>query len=252
MGGSSLESLLKLFSFEKKRDVERHCRTLTVRVEDFVALVMACDASGQPFAHEISYRDKVPPQLIPSDDEIEALESTPAGTFLSGAAAKAASKMSQSFVDRRYFVGHMFFTPDHSRWHFFCFDLRDLQTEGNHWTEGSHVHFVNWLWPRLDAKSVWSHFLTSDDRPGGDIHLRFVGHQKDKKMKIKKCEFTGPVTERRSTVLHEGMFDEDVRFCFEVEIKGTDPRQIGDMLKLFEQSSSSFLETWRQKLASLR
>jgi len=252
MDTSNLETLLKLFSFEKKSELEKYCRSLTIRSEDFVALVFACEASGQPFAHEISYRDTVSPQVIPSDAEIEALKRAPTGTLLSGKAAKAVSKMSQSFVDRRYYVGHLFCTPDLSRWHFFCFDQRDLQTEGNHWTEGSHVHFVNWLWPRLDAQSVWSHFLTKDDRPGSDIHLRFVERQREKGMKIKKCGFTEPVTKRSSTGLHEGMFDEDVSFSFEVGIKGTDRKHIEDMLELFEQSSSDFLETWRKKLASLR
>jgi hypothetical protein len=252
VGESNLEGLMKLFSFDKKKDLERYCRDLTIRSEDFFALLVACETSGEPFIHEISYRDKVPPQLIPSDAEIQALESTPAGTFLSGDAAKAVIKMSQSFVDRRYLVGHMILTRDHSKWHFFCFDQRDLETTGNHWKEGSHIHFVNWLWQGQDAKTVWSNFVTEDDRPGGAIHLRFAEQQKETGMKIKTCEFSLPAENRRSTGLHEGMFNEDVRFSFEVEIKGTNPKHIEAMLKLFEKTASNFEETWTQKLASLR
>ena len=138
-------SLLKLFSFEKKQELERYCRDVTIRSEDFFALVLACELSGEPFRHEISYRDKMPEHLVPSEPEIEALKGTPAGSLLTGGAAKAARKMSQLFKDRRYLVGHLFFTLDYSKWHFFCFDQRDLETRGNHWKEGSHVHFVNWL-----------------------------------------------------------------------------------------------------------
>lgn len=159
MSESNLESLMKIFSFETKKDLERYCRDLTISSEDFFHLLLACESSGEPFLHEISYRDKVPPHLVPSDSEIQALTNTPAGTFLSGDAAKAVGKRSQSFVERRYLVGHMFFRPDYTQWHFFCFDQRDLETTGNHWKGGSHVHFVNWLWPGQDPKSILSDFV---------------------------------------------------------------------------------------------
>jgi hypothetical protein len=111
MSKSNLESLMKIFSFDKRKDLERYCRDLTIRSDDFFALVLACECSGEPFIHEISHRDRVPTHLVPSDSEIEALKNTPAGTLLSGDAAKAARKMSQSFEERRYLVGHMFFVP---------------------------------------------------------------------------------------------------------------------------------------------
>lgn len=173
MTESSLEGVLKIFSFEKKGELEKYCRNIVISSEDFFALVLACEHSGNPFSHEISYRDKVPQHLNPSDSEIQALENTPAGSLLTGDAEKAVRKMSQMFEERRYLVGHMFFTPDLSKWHFFCFDQRDLETKGNHWKKGSHVHFINWLWPGQDAKAVWSNFVTEDLRPGGVIHLRF-------------------------------------------------------------------------------
>lgn len=174
MGEPNLESLVKIFSFEKKKDLERYCRDLTVSSDDFFKVVLACEITGKPFLHEISFRDKVPPHLVPKDSEIEALKKAPAGTVLAGEAAKAVSKMSQSFQDRRFLVGHMFFSPDRSKWHFLCFDQRDLQLKGNHWEKGSHVHFVNWLWPSLNADSVWSAFVSNDGRPGAAIHLRFI------------------------------------------------------------------------------
>lgn len=173
MSESNLESLLKLFSFDKKGDLEKYCRNVVISSDDFANLILACELSGIPFSHQITYRDKVPKHLEPSDSEIQALENTPAGTFLTGDAAKAVRKMSQMFEERRYLVGHMFYTPDFSKWHFFCFDQRDLEPDGNHWKKGSHFHFINWLWPGQDAKNVWSNFVADDLRPGGAIHLRF-------------------------------------------------------------------------------
>ena len=252
MGESNLEGMAKIFSFEKKQDLERYLRSLTIRSEDFFALVLACEHSGNPFSHEITYRDKVPEHLVPSDSEIQALENTPAGTLLTGDAEKAVRKMSQSFKERRYLVGHMFFTPDYAKWHLFCFDQRDLDTEGNHWKEGSHVHFINWLWPRQDAKSVWSNFVTEDQRPGGAIHLRFSDLAQETGMEIKKCEFDAPIEKLSSTGLHPKMFNQDVGFRFEVDIKVTDRKEIEEMLTLFERETEDFKETWRKKLADLK
>lgn len=241
--------MLTIFSFTKKRDLERYCRDVAVSAGDFFKLVLSCETSGKPFLHEISYRDKVPSHLIPGDSEIEALKNTPAGMILSGEAAKAASKMSQSFEERRYLVGHMFYTPDRSRWHFFCFDQRDLQ--GDHWEKGSHVHFINWLWPNLSADSVWSNFVNNDNRPGAVIHLRFVEQKEEKCMKIVRCEFTRPVEKRSSTGLYRGMFNENVRLEFEVEVDSTKRKDIEEMLTLFEKTTADFKETWQKKRASL-
>jgi hypothetical protein len=172
MSESNLDGLLKMFSFHKKSELEKYCRDVVISSENFFALILACEQSDNPFCHEISYRDKVPKHLNPSDSETQALLDNPVGA-LSPEAEKAVRKLSQMFEERRYLVGHIFFTPDFSKWHFFCFDQRDLETEGNHWKEGSHVHFINWLWAGQDAKSVWSNFVGDDRRPGDAIHLRF-------------------------------------------------------------------------------
>jgi hypothetical protein len=49
---SSLESLLKLLTFEKKRDLERYCRALTVESRDFVSLILSCEQNAVPFQLE--------------------------------------------------------------------------------------------------------------------------------------------------------------------------------------------------------
>ena len=172
---SSYDTLVQLFDFTKKSDLERYARNLVIRGDDFAMLILKCEIEGVPFKHAISCKDIVPKHLDPSDDEIAALKNTPAGQYLARAALKAVTKMGQMFEERRYLVGHMFIGADESRWHFFCFDQRDTdQDRPNHWKEGAHVHFVNWLWPKLSAETVWSAFTDQDQRPGGTIHLRFT------------------------------------------------------------------------------
>ena len=179
MKESNLEGLLKLFEFDKKRELERHCRTTVISKSEFANLVLACEMFGQPFLHRISYRDILPEHLHLSEADHKALADNGVGP-LGPEAAKAVRKMAQMFEERRYLVGHIFYNSDFSRWHFFCFDQRDLEErKPNHWKEGSHVHFMNWLWPKQDAQSVWSEFVKGNYKPGNSIHLRFNAERRD-------------------------------------------------------------------------
>ncbi len=177
MSESNLEGLLKIFEFETKSELERYCKTVQISGDDFASLILSCEASAIPFLHRIYYQDIVPPHLEPSDSETQALKNNPVG-LLSPEAEKAVRKMSQMFKERRYIVGHIFYVADFSRWHLFCFDQRDIEEDRpNHWKEGAHVHFINWLWPGKDAQSAWSKFVIEKDRPGGTIHLRFTSRK---------------------------------------------------------------------------
>jgi hypothetical protein len=69
-------------------------------------------------------------------------------------------------------VAHLFANTD--RWHLFYFDQRDLDGAAvNHWTGGSHVHFVNDLWPEYAAGQLWSAFDDPKTSVAGKLHIRF-------------------------------------------------------------------------------
>src|SRR5713226_233363 len=101
MSEASLEGLLKLLEFDKKRELERYCRSAVISDSDFANLVMACEFSGEPFLHQISYRDFVPEHLHPSGGEHKALSDNGVGP-LGPEAAKAVRKMAQMFEELRY------------------------------------------------------------------------------------------------------------------------------------------------------
>lgn len=63
----SLDGLLKIFTFKKKRELEQYCRTLVISGEHFADLVFRCEMTGWPFLHKINYRDRVPEHLNLSD-----------------------------------------------------------------------------------------------------------------------------------------------------------------------------------------
>jgi hypothetical protein len=63
-------------------------------------------------------------------------------------------------------------------------------------------------------------------------------------METSKCEFDLPIEHRSSTGLHPGMFDQDVGFRFEVNVKTTEPDDVKTMLDAFKKATADFLDAW--------
>ena len=158
------DALLKMFTFDKKRELEQYCRTIVIDSSAFANFTLACELTGSPFIHEIHYRDHVPEHLYLSDKDSAALAANGVG-LLQPDAQKAVRKISQMFKDRRYLVGHIFYTPD----------------EQNHWKEGAHIHFLNWLWPNYDAKTVWASFTSGKAKMNDSVHVRYFDAARQEK-----------------------------------------------------------------------
>ena len=170
----NIEGLLKLFTFAKKRELEKYCRDVVIYSSDFADFIITCELTGLPFRHQIHYRDHVPQHLNPTDEDLAALEANPVGPLLPSA-QKTVRKIGQIFRDRRYLVGHIFYVPDLSEWHFFQFDQRDLEDErANHWKEGAHVHFLNWLWPNYEVKTLWANFTSGKVKMNDSLHVKYL------------------------------------------------------------------------------
>jgi hypothetical protein len=170
----ALEGLLKIFTFDKKRDLERHCRETTIHREDLALFLDVCVAGHMPFRYRRHARDYVPPDLVPSDKEREALAHSGLGP-LKGDALKMARKIGQRFEARRLLVGHFLDAQGRPDWHLLYFDQRDLEADGNHWAKGAHIHLVNWLLqPQLNAEALWAKFTSSNVQLGGSLHIRFA------------------------------------------------------------------------------
>jgi len=171
-GPNTIEAFLKMFAFGKKRELEKYCREVVIHSGDFANFIVACEPGLLPFIHQIHYQDHVPEQLLLNDQDTAALAMNPVGPLQPGA-QKAIRKIGQMFKDRRYLVGHIFYVPDLTEWHFFQFDQRDLEDEENHWKEGAHIHFLNWLWPNYDAKTLWENFKSGKAKMNDSLHVRY-------------------------------------------------------------------------------
>ncbi|MDO8580041.1 MAG: hypothetical protein Q7S13_01005 [Candidatus Omnitrophota bacterium] len=169
-------NIMSLFDIPKKKELIKFAKEIIIQKGAFASVIFAAEDQLLPYLHQISYRDYVPQHLKPTDAEREALSRNGVGE-IKGDALKFVSKVSQIFEDRKYLVGHLFYSPDLSKWHFFYFSQRDWDNRDNHWEQGSHIHFINYLW-NLDVKKLWGEFINEGKIPGGALHIRFQEDQK--------------------------------------------------------------------------
>ena len=80
-------------------------------VRDLTAFIACCEDGLLPFVHKMHFRDYLPEHLEPSDEELKALFKSGPGPVTGGAAKTARKLFIQSAKERRYLVGHIFYTP---------------------------------------------------------------------------------------------------------------------------------------------
>ncbi|CAB3780917.1 hypothetical protein [Paraburkholderia fynbosensis] len=163
---------MDLLLSKKLKDVKKLCRDKTINVSDFVNIVVACDAGILPWLHQISHRDFLPPHLDLTEDDRRAIATNGVGR-LNPVALKAFGKITQTFEERRFLVGHMFYLPDHTRWTFFYFDQRDTNVAENHFKGGAHVHAQSHLMPGRTPTEVWREFHEGNPDMKGSYHVRW-------------------------------------------------------------------------------
>jgi len=89
-------------------------------------------------------------------------------------------KAGQLFIERRYLMGHMFYNVELQKWHFFYFDQRDTRNSENHWHYGSHIHFLNYLWPEYSPRSLWEALRDRKPKIRRSLHIRLEATQLSK------------------------------------------------------------------------
>jgi hypothetical protein len=165
---ADLRALLTLFTFAKKSALEQYSRTFVLRPGAFLNLVLACDQGLLPFKRGAHYSYLAPQDLPP------VFASTPGASTSSPEldVRKISTVVNRLRFETRWSAGHLFYTPGLHEWHFFVLDHHDqARASRNHWKGGTHMHFVNWLWPRLDPRCVWDEFVSSGKKPGSALHL---------------------------------------------------------------------------------
>jgi hypothetical protein len=173
MSKETVTDLITIFNIDKKKQLEKHCRSITIFGEDFANLILACATDVLPsYHHWRHHREFQPEHLHLKDDDLRALVANGVGP-MQPRARKTVNKVEALFEERRLLSGHIFFTADLARWHLFYFDQRDFSEHKNHWKGGAHIHLINHLWPGRSAQEVWTQFCTGNPNMRGAFHVRF-------------------------------------------------------------------------------
>ena len=175
--GQVPEKLKVLLEYTKKADLERYCKNLTIKADEFAALAHSSYKIG--YLHDIKTFEYVPEHLKIQPGETFSPNLKP-GQKLTGTDLKFLNKIKGIFDQRRHSIAHIFIRPE--RWHIFYFDFRDIedQTE-NHWKGGSHIHFVNYLWANLKLGDVWDSLAGRSNKSYG-LHIKWQDDRREQKV----------------------------------------------------------------------
>lgn len=169
-----LEGFLTIFTFAKKRDLEKYSRTTILHGRDLVHAICACDNGILPFKHRAVFRRIIPEDVILTRANHLAIQGNGVGP-LNPQARKAVRRLFQLIEVQRHLAGHLFYVPNSSEWHFLYFDQRDVEAaRRNHWEHGPHVHFINWLWPTCNPHQLWAEFQRGKPSRTDALHFRYV------------------------------------------------------------------------------
>ena len=161
------ESIQRLFSLDRKQEVERYLHDLVVTKAEFAETVLECRGIG--YRHYLRNYEYIPEDIKRKVPRVrELLRNARAGDKV----GEAVGIIRSVFEARTLGVAHLFENAD--RWHVFHFTHRDISDEDvNHWEHGPHLHFVNFLWPNLSKENVWDCLGQKGNRPPG-LHARFI------------------------------------------------------------------------------
>ena len=163
------QNLERLFSLTSKVDVKRCAASMVVSGEDLFQMITRCSEIG--YVHRPRFATRQPDHLTPTRTEIAGLalrDRSPEQLELQN---RVVRKLRQIFEERTLTAFHFFFAPE--RWHLIFFTQKDARRiSENHWSEGPHIHFINYLWgPTCDPRKLWRRF---PDRPKKSVHIRLV------------------------------------------------------------------------------
>ncbi len=170
----SSRDIIYFLNCRDKRALKKHARSVTIYQDHFAGLaLMASIGQLPPYHYARHHAEIIPEDIHWTPEELEAFGKSKVGPLSDGRAIKFASKVDQVFKVRKLLNAHLFYTPDHSLWHIFCYDSKELRDQGNHWKEGSHLHYISFLWPEYNLAEAWGRVQRGDLNFSGKLHVRF-------------------------------------------------------------------------------
>jgi hypothetical protein len=138
------DALIELLNISDRKELCSYCDDLVITRSSLVDLILLASVGDlTPYRYKKFCSVTVPEHLELKSDHFSAVKEFDVN---SRPAEKLISKTFQQLKERRLFVSHLFYTPCFTYWHLFYFDQRDQEEEcQNHWAQGPHIHFLNFL-----------------------------------------------------------------------------------------------------------
>lgn len=160
-----VQAIAELLSLERKKEVEKFAKKLTITTTDLDWFCEGCQRFG--YVHDIVRHHFPSPVEEFSKKDLEQLSA--------GNLDGVVSKIAHVFFEQKNRVVRTL--QNGARWHVFYFSESDVASEesgAQHWEHGTHLHFVNHLWPHLSLGSVRAALAEHHSDIGGRLHIRFV------------------------------------------------------------------------------
>jgi hypothetical protein len=166
------DTLARLLAIDKKSDLERYCSKLTIRSDQLTRLILYSPLIG--YLHGRAHEDFEPKEAELSTEDIKILRERKVEKL-----PKLGKKIKNLFAVRKRLSAHLFYNG--VKWHLFYFTFRDMERPG-HWTHGSHIHFVNYLWPEYQPDQLEQLLFSERRTKINGIHIKYDdGHRASSK-----------------------------------------------------------------------
>jgi hypothetical protein len=128
------------------------------------------------YQYACHFADCIPEHLEPTEAERDAIGRSKVGPVVDNAAKKFLTKTGQTFVERKLFAAHLFYSPSQRHWHLFYFEQRDKAEYRNHWKHGPHIHYTSEMLMRTPLSEVWGKVQTDQAAYLKGLHVRYIDH----------------------------------------------------------------------------
>jgi hypothetical protein len=156
------EKLAALFQIRAKSKLKHYCRKLIICEKEIAVLAHNCSQIG--YTHKFKFPIYVPENLEISNADIDNLHKGNPTAFLKKTNSRLDGQEKRILVD---------LFEKGSEWHCFYNSYQDAQSDNNHWEYGSHIHFVNYLWPNHSKKEIWESFDKRSTDISDSFHIRY-------------------------------------------------------------------------------
>jgi len=174
-------AISKIFDCKRKTELEKLCKNIKIPKRDFADFIIGSEAGLTRLNHIMQYLDYYDPKVEERKKYWNSIELNTEPN--SKEHMNAFNRLIKIYELRQYRVGHMFFSKEREHpikeWHFIFFEIKELHGQDNHWINGQHIHFTNYLWPNLYCQNIWDDFIERKIFPKQKLHISFIDESRN-------------------------------------------------------------------------